>query len=107
MWVFCASLADVFDNEVPDEWRTELFDLIRRCRNLRWQLVTKRIGNASKRLGEAFKQQRHRGVIALTNVGPIIHIVVEMFRIGTGIQLKTFSTEAAAREWLRAKGIAA
>src|SRR3954462_4489732 len=26
--VFCASLADVFDNEVPDEWRRDLFALI-------------------------------------------------------------------------------
>src|ERR1700675_129525 len=27
--VFCASLADVFDNQVPDEWRTDLWLLIR------------------------------------------------------------------------------
>jgi hypothetical protein len=54
-----------------------------------------------------FKQHRDRGVIALINVGPIIHIVVEMFRIGTGIQLKTFTSEGAARAWLRDKGIAA
>jgi hypothetical protein len=37
----------------------------------------------------------------------VIHIVVEMFRVGTGIQLKTFPGEAAARAWLRTKGIAA
>lgn len=48
--VFCASLADVFDNEVPDEWRLDLFDLIRRTPNLRWMLLTKRIGNAAKML---------------------------------------------------------
>lgn len=40
--VFCASLADVFDPEVPDRWRTELLDLIRRTPNLDWQLLTKR-----------------------------------------------------------------
>lgn len=43
--VFCASLADVFDNEVPDEWRTDLWDLIEKTPNLSWLLVTKRIGN--------------------------------------------------------------
>ena len=46
--VFCASLADVFDNEVPAEWRVELFALIRETPNLDWLLVTKRIGNAAK-----------------------------------------------------------
>ncbi len=48
--VFCASLADVFDNEVPDEWRADLWQLIRATQNLRWMLVTKRIGNAAKML---------------------------------------------------------
>ncbi|MFK4794910.1 phage Gp37/Gp68 family protein [Sphingobium sp. ZW T5_29] len=46
--VFCASLADVFDNEVPAEWRAELFQLIRETPHLDWLLVTKRIGNAEK-----------------------------------------------------------
>ena len=44
--VFCASLADVFDNEVPQVWREDLFDLIRQTPNLDWLLLTKRIGNA-------------------------------------------------------------
>ena len=44
--VFCASLADVFDNTVPPEWRRDLFSLIDMCRNLDWLLLTKRIGNA-------------------------------------------------------------
>lgn len=41
-FVFCASLADVFDNEVPAEWRRDLFDLIRATPNLIWLLLTKR-----------------------------------------------------------------
>lgn len=48
--VFCASLADVFDNEAPDEWRADLWVLIRETPNLRWILLTKRIGNARKML---------------------------------------------------------
>lgn len=43
--VFCASLADVFDNEVPYEWRLDLFALIVATPNLDWLLLTKRIGN--------------------------------------------------------------
>ena len=35
----------VFDNEVPAEWRTELFQLMRETPNLDWLLVTKRVGN--------------------------------------------------------------
>ena len=44
--VFCASLADVFDNEVPEEWRVRLFGLIEQTPYLDWLLLTKRIGNA-------------------------------------------------------------
>jgi protein gp37 len=43
--VFCASLADVFDNEVDPQWRADLFSLILRTPNLDWLLLTKRIGN--------------------------------------------------------------
>lgn len=49
--VFCASLADVFDNEVPDAWRNDLFDLIEQTPHLSWLLVTKRIGNVAKMAG--------------------------------------------------------
>ncbi|MBF8176952.1 phage Gp37/Gp68 family protein [Herminiimonas contaminans] len=50
--VFCASLADVFDNEVPQRWRQDLFDLITDTPNLDWLLLTKRIGNAKKMLND-------------------------------------------------------
>jgi protein gp37 len=43
--VFCSSLADVFDNQVPAQWRAELFALIDATPNLDWLLLTKRIGN--------------------------------------------------------------
>lgn len=48
--VFCASLGDVFDNEVPRQWRIDLFRLIIDTPNLDWLLLTKRIGNAAKML---------------------------------------------------------
>jgi hypothetical protein len=54
-----------------------------------------------------FRRHRDHAFIALINLGPVIHVVVEMFRVGTGIQLKTFADEAEARSWLRTRGIAA
>lgn len=48
--VFCASLADVMDNEVPNAWRQSLWDLIRKTPHLDWLLLTKRIGNAKDML---------------------------------------------------------
>ena len=47
-FVFCASLADVFDNEVDPDWRADLFALIGTTPNLVWLLLTKRIGNVGK-----------------------------------------------------------
>lgn len=46
--VFCASLADVFDNAAPDEWRNDLFTLLEVTPNLDWLVLTKRIGNVAK-----------------------------------------------------------
>lgn len=51
--VFCASLADVFDNEVPPLWRADLFWLIHETRHLNWLLLTKRIGNAERMIDDA------------------------------------------------------
>lgn len=48
--VFCSSLADVFDNQVPDEWRDDLWALIRDTPDLDWLLLTKRPMNIGKML---------------------------------------------------------
>jgi protein gp37 len=48
--VFCASLADVFDNQVDSTWRKDLFALIRKCRRLDWLVLTKRPQNIVKML---------------------------------------------------------
>jgi protein gp37 len=53
--VFCASLADVFDNEVAPIWRADLFQLIDATPHLDWLLLTKRIGNVSKMLTEILR----------------------------------------------------
>ena len=56
--VFCASLADVFDNEVPEEWRLDLWDLIEKTPALTWLLLTKRIGNVAKMLPSGINDPR-------------------------------------------------
>lgn len=47
--VFCASMADVFDNaDDLSPVRERLWDLIRKTPNLDWLILTKRIGNVAK-----------------------------------------------------------
>lgn len=48
--VFCASLADWLDDEVPIEWLSDLLDLIRRTPHLDWLLLTKRPQDWRRRL---------------------------------------------------------
>lgn len=50
--VFCASLADVFDNAVPKAWRMRLWEMIRETPELEWILLTKRVGNIEAMLPE-------------------------------------------------------
>lgn len=48
--VFCGSLMDVFDNQVPPEWRADLFRTIEATQALDWMLLTKRPQNITKML---------------------------------------------------------
>jgi protein gp37 len=50
--IFCASLADVFDNHgsIDPSWRDELWDLIEATPNLDWLLLTKRPQNIKRYL---------------------------------------------------------
>lgn len=54
--VFCASLADVFDNHssIQDEWRDDLWRLIEATPNLDWLMLTKRPGNIANMLPVPF-----------------------------------------------------
>jgi protein gp37 len=46
--VFCASMADVFDNEVQQEHRERLWKLIDDTPHLTWLILTKRISNVGR-----------------------------------------------------------
>jgi protein gp37 len=50
--VFCASLADWLDDEVPIEWLADLLRLIQATPNLDWLLLTKRPENWAARFNE-------------------------------------------------------
>lgn len=66
-WVFANSLSDFFDNEIPQEWRHDAWQVIRACPALRWQIVTKRVGNVPKMLPadwDCGRNYPHVGIIA-------------------------------------------
>lgn len=63
--VFCASLADVFDNEVDPRWRADLFRLIYNTPELDWLLLTKRIGNAAAMIEQAITTAHLRTIGAI------------------------------------------
>lgn len=91
--VFCASLADVFEDRselVP--WREDLFQLIDRCKNLYWLLLTKRPGNVRRMwsggkyrqnvwLGCSVAVQRNehsvRELLELTDLAPVRFVSLE------------------------------
>ncbi len=57
--------------------------------------------------GDFFAQERIRARIALYNLGPVIRLVAEMFRVGIDLQLKTFADQERSRAWLRTQGVGA
>lgn len=59
--VFCASLADVFDNQASEDWRVELWRLIRATPHLDWLLLTKRPQNIAKMLPSDLDHGRGNG----------------------------------------------
>lgn len=72
VWVFCNSLSDFFDNEIDPQWRTDAWEVIRACPSLRWQIVTKRVGNVAKMLPGDWNEGRN-----YRNVGIISTMVTQ------------------------------
>ena len=48
--VFCASMADIFDNKIPRRWRDDLWHLIAQTPHLDWLLLSKRPQNIAAML---------------------------------------------------------
>ncbi|MCK1503084.1 phage Gp37/Gp68 family protein [Bradyrhizobium sp. 188] len=63
--VFIQSMSDLFDLEVPVEWFAEAWGLIKVCKRIEIQIVTKRISAIEKRLAEIRETEwpQHAGLI--------------------------------------------
>lgn len=63
--VFTLSMGDLFDKEVPDDWREEHFYLMEACDKLDWQICTKRAVQIPKMVPERWKGAwpKHIGVL--------------------------------------------
>lgn len=94
--VFCASLADWLDNEVPIEWLVDLLDLIRLTPHLDWLLLSKRIGNWHMRLTVA-----HQHVVRSMGGGTAAQSNSPLWSLGIWIQ-DWLAGEAPANVWLGA-----
>ena len=57
MRVFCASMSDVFDNQVPWPWRDQLWGVIRGTPELDWLILTKRPENMEEMLPDDWNRQ--------------------------------------------------
>lgn len=68
--VFAHSLSDVFDNEVPEQWRSDLFELMRSTPWLRWQVLTKRLPNVANMLPSWWQT----ALGGLSNVGIVVSV---------------------------------
>ena len=66
--VFSASMADIFDNRVPPQWRDDVWALVRETPNLDWIILTKRIGNVPKMLPADWDQGYPNVWLCITTV---------------------------------------
>lgn len=73
--VFTLSMGDLFDKEVPDEWRFEQMGMMADCNHLKWQICTKRIPNLPKMMPPRW--DRECGGAWPKNVGVLITVVTQ------------------------------
>lgn len=88
--VFCASMADVFDNHraVPEE-RERLWDVIHKTPHLDWLLLTKRIGNVKRMLPAAWLTKMPRNVwlgISVVNQEEADRDIPRLFEIPAAVR---------------------
>lgn len=89
VWIFCQSLADFLDNEADPELRKRAWAVIKATPHLRWQIVTKRIGNAIDMMPEDWgdgADYQHVGFVATVvtqaEADRDIHKLLELKRRG-------------------------
>lgn len=66
--VFAASLADIFDNEVPANWRHDFWNTVAQTPLLEWYIVTKRVSNVERMLPDWWNEEQFRHVVLIVTV---------------------------------------
>lgn len=108
--VFCASLADVFDNEVPSEWRRDLWSLIAATPYLDWLLVTKRVGLVERMVPPAWLRGAFPGqvrlLISVSNEYEAQRDLPKLFTLPTknGVSYEPALGPVDWRPWLSPRG---
>ena len=90
--VFAASLADIFDNEIDEGWRTDFWADVEYCTDLELYIVTKRISNVRKMLPPNWSKERYGHVVLLITVVNQDEADRDVWRL---LQIKAMDT------WLR------
>ena len=98
--VFCASLADWLDNEVPIEWLVNLLETIHATPRLDWQLLTKRPELWQSRLEAAHsfawhhgRTDRHDAVMDWLGAWAHAHVPPDNVWIGTSVENQVRANE--------------
>lgn len=102
--VFCASLADVFDNEVPHAWLLDLSSLIAATPSLTWLLLTKRIGLA---IGKEWLTDRSNVWIGATivNQEEADRDVPKLLRVPAAKRFVSYEPALGPVDWTKFLGI--
>lgn len=80
--VFCLSLGDWLDDEVPTEWLVELLATIHATPNLDWLLLTKRPGNFKARMKAVFERTLDWGAAENFAANWLAHVIPKNVWIG-------------------------
>lgn len=66
--VFCNSLSDFLDIDIPIGWRDDAWAIIRQCQDLEWYVVSKRIPNFLKMLPPDFCELLYGHIVLIATV---------------------------------------
>lgn len=106
-FVFCASLADIFDNQVDAQWRADAFDVMRKTPNLIYLLLTKRPQNIAKlsaaagglpgnaAIGTTIEDKKR----AVINANALLDASVDLMRAKTPAMFRFVSSEPLLEEF--------
>lgn len=102
--VFCASLADVFDNEVSMYWRRDLMNLILATPALTWLLLTKRIGNVEKMMASPLPSNVWLGA-TIVNQDEADRDVPKLIATTAAVHFVSYEPALGPVDWTRFPGI--